>query len=1093
MLKYNYSLNISSNKKRLFLDDIYISPDLAFVSGTSSTINSCQYGERVVIDSPDFPGNLYSDVTYKKTVKRNGYVMVPLTLPVHLAKIVNDEGDIVNMYYVEYKGNTYYSKIGTKTFIINGVEYVSSDISTLEIMDIVYVEDNKLIVNGITYDATINNKSQLLLHDISGKPFLPYNSWDMSNITSASTYVDKLFIGNNYPQILNCNSITYYGHMAYAMYCGEKYYFEYLKDESGSTIGYGVIVDGEQFLFGNDEDFNIYDETDYYETIESIVDNDMTSSELPDHKLYIIINDSKCLIHFEPCQIRNSGIICIETESANIPIQVNDIITVKSTEPTTELVVKYESNGDGYVYFNGKRYDVIKNLCDSVNIGGGDFILNIESAGTNSNIESITIGDGSKMYFEIIPNDSGKIAKKVEFVNNKWQYINSVQLSGNTKVVIYGESQDINVDEHDGVQLDDYKAQVRHYDNIINDGEGDNSIDLSYDYVIANTQERHKLIVINVVGNNKFLCIPDVSPYLYVERGLEDMKFEILDSIVGKSFVIELIDNRFGRKDLYFDTWLKDAYDFLIGDYANIGTSTYDLSNIIYNLKMFLMVSSFEFPIKLSNTITNKLMYDDLVIDKIYPIEEEKAINRIVDMEKDLYEPIDVNPNNGFNLPVKTITFNFHFRTRDLDTWKIIDDDGELNGQKMSANYEYCNYFITDYYPYYNYVRRSGAFSENSFKYLINNSDLLGFLWFTTDDVKMGAPKLKKSFLRLTYFDSKNPEKQNMLGTSTIYFDCDRYFDSINRRYDKDGTKLHYELASNSRQPDRSGNNSNVDNIPVNGITEPGVTKECFHIVSGSTNLFRLAVGESELKLDSRIVVKDRYSNMSTSSEGYNAYILKEFANKNKKQTIYMKAEFFHAGLGIKIPMIIPTKKDGNDEYSAINTWDENTYNDFISGYDLNSVFDRLYIPLTIEYLKSERKFVYSIGEENNYLNTISTRFVNFTTEPGRYNSITGEPENDNNSRRIATTFRAPLKVLSLNHDYVFSIYRYNSSGYVSPSYFDREIIELTDTDYTYKISFRKKEALSEITDEEVKNNYIIEQIDNGWIFNLFELKIKPQ
>ena len=64
---------------------------------------------------------------------------------------------------------------------------------------------------------------------------------------------------------------------------------------------------------------------------------------------------------------------------------------------------------------------------------------------------------------------------------------------------------------------------------------------------------------------------------------------------------------------------------------------------------------------------------------------------------------------------------------------------------------------------------------------------------------------------------------------------------------------------------------------------------------------------------------------------------------------------------------------------------------------------------------------------------------------------------------------------------------------YGQPIHHAYHLQQTNDTDYTYKISFRKKEALSEITDEEVKNNYIIEQIDNGWIFNLFELKIKPQ
>lgn len=82
-----------------------------------------------------------------------------------------------------------------------------------------------------------------------------------------------------------------------------------------------------------------------------------------------------------------------------------------------------------------------------------------------------------------------------------------------------------------------------------------------------------------------------------------------------------------------------------------------------------------------------------------------------------------------------------------------------------------------------------------------------------------------------------------------------------------------------------------------------------------------------------------------------------------------MKAEFFHAGLGIKIPMVIPTVSGSS--YDAISEWTEDKYKDFKRGYDLNSVFRRLYIPIQIEYSKELKKFVYSISNTNNYLNAI--------------------------------------------------------------------------------------------------------------------------
>lgn len=1231
MLKFNYSLNISSNEKQLFLDDLYISQDLSFISGTTTNVNSCTVGEKLTVRSTYFPNDLTANVISQTMVKRNGYILVPLTLPVHTAKIVDDYGDLVEMKYVEHNGNTYYAYVGEDTFLINGIEYSASDISTLEIMDRVYVEDDKIVVDGITYDVLINKSSTPVFNDQSGEPFLHYESWDITNVTSSSTYVDKLLIGNAFNNMVECNSVTYYGHMAYTVYGGEKYYIEYFKDESGTTNGCGVTIDGDEYILTDDPDFNIYNINDYY-TLEDTPVNNETNNVVQSIRPQIEINGAKSLIYFEPCQISDSGILCVETKAPNIPILLNDRITIKSTNPSTELVVKYvdDSKDNGYVYLNGRKYDVIKNLCDTIKLGGRDFILDIESAGTESNIESTTMLDGSKMYFKVSVVDenevSRKIAKKVEHVNGEWQYVNTVQYSGETRNVIYSGSTSIDVDEHDGVQLDGYKAMVMHYENTYEQDSDTGGTINSYDYIVANTPQEYRLIVINTVGNNKFLCVPDINPYLYGKEGTKEMVIDTLYSIVGNDFVIQKRDNMFGVMDLYFDTWLKEAYD------VSGGTSSYELSEMFGEVGVFLRNSYFELPVTLSNVTSNKSRYDELVIGNYYPPEEEKAINKLTDMEKDMYSPVFLNRMVNEFLPVKTISFNLHFRTRDLSTWKVIEDEGTYNpdslpenvvvNDELSADFQYCNYFITDYYPYHDYfnteyveandiegvsgatweqgryspetgsadtywydssVRLQGfiiltegqklrihskskgycfyiyrynmdgsfnsfdweekynytltyeggvkyrillrksigfnefdtirpsdsskyefltmdyGFNKDKFSSLLSNSDLLGFLWFTTDDVKMGAEKLKKSFLRLTFFDSKNPEKQNMLGTSTLYFDYGRYFNTINRTFDKEENKFHYELTEKSWQLDRTGNDTNIDIIPVYGRSEPSTTKECFYLDdNGTTNIDSLAVGEYQLKLDSRIVVSDRYENVFTSSEGFYAYILKEFADKKKEQTIYMKAEFFHAGIGVKIPMLIPTRKNDNNEYVAIKNdeWTEDVYKEFISGYDLNSVFDRLYVPITIKYSEKHRKFIYFVGDEGCYSDVVGSRYIEFTTEPGRYNNETGEKQDNyinDYHQRIPYRLTAPIKVSSLNDDYVFTIYKYKLDGTYEKSYYrDITYIELKDINYQYSIAFSHRDDNNQISQEEVQNNYIIENTNSDWVFNLFELKIKP-
>ena len=119
-------------------------------------------------------------------------------------------------------------------------------------------------------------------------------------------------------------------------------------------------------------------------------------------------------------------------------------------------------------------------------------------------------------------------------------------------------------------------------------------------------------------------------------------------------------------------------------------------------------------------------------------------------------------------------------------------------------------------------------------------------------------------------------------------------------------------------------------------------------------------------RLDSRLVVSDRYTS-TTSSEGFYTYIIKEFADRLKPQIVYMKAEFFHAGVGVKIPMVLATDKSKN----AIKDWNLDKLNTFKEGYELSEVYDRLYIPITISYNRNMRQYVYEISNTNNYLNSV--------------------------------------------------------------------------------------------------------------------------
>ena len=343
MLKYSYSINSSSDTEEVNLNDLYISPDLSFVSGTSENINTFPIGSTLWVRSPYFPQDYPINVKSTGIVKRNGYVLVPTKLQVQEARLLigGNESSATTMYYVEYNGNTYYESTTTGKFTINGVDYSRDGNSyILEIMSPVYIEDNKIIVDGITYNALVNNSGDLSVTDFTGIPFAYEALWDVSNVTSGATIVEKIYIGDNEKNNIECKSVTYYGHMAYVVYDDEKEYINYFYDENGNITGCGVIVDDTEFtcdaLYNNHDISHGFNNINIYDINEYSTDDSGQS--------FMTIYDDQYLIYFEPCDIQGSGLICLETVDNYLSILKYDRITIKSNEYSAELKVRSDND-----------------------------------------------------------------------------------------------------------------------------------------------------------------------------------------------------------------------------------------------------------------------------------------------------------------------------------------------------------------------------------------------------------------------------------------------------------------------------------------------------------------------------------------------------------------------------------------------------------------------------------------------------------------------------------------------------------------------------------------------------------------------------
>ena len=245
-----------------------------------------------------------------------------------------------------------------------------------------------------------------------------------------------------------------------------------------------------------------------------------------------------------------------------------------------------------------------------------------------------------------------------------------------------------------------------------------------------------------------------------------------------------------------------------------------------------------------------------------------------MDLEKDVYYPV-IKDDNGFS-DVYTLKFNLHFREHRGDNW-LVDGNSFWNGVKQE---------------------KSGISIDNQITG-DGVSDLLCFLDFNNNDIRYQKNKLKKSFLRLSFYDSMNPANQNMLGYSTIFLDSGNLFSKYVRYFETDG----YKMIGYDK------NNYGIYNIDNNAKKGIRVDREYSF--------------DEEHRLSSQFVVKNK--NTSTaSSEGFYLYLWKD--NESVlPQDLYMKVEFNHAGYGRTIPFMMPywDKQKWNNEKSGIKTFDK--------------------------------------------------------------------------------------------------------------------------------------------------------------------------
>lgn len=335
------------------------------------------------------------------------------------------------------------------------------------------------------------------------------------------------------------------------------------------------------------------------------------------------------------------------------------------------------------------------------------------------------------------------------------------------------------------------------------------------------------------------------------------------------------------------------------------------------NIFIYIEKPLYRISIPLSVNFETNTYQSDILNEQYVEDERNKSINKIIDMEKDVYHPVIWDSENedyvdGINKEVEKIVFNLHFRQHRGDDWlvepdtywngcyvdttnnkiKFIDEVGELEYKG-----KYPNYFS------YNQIAIDES-EKDIYKdiYRSKQSDLLTYLGFENSDVRYQKNKLSRSFIRIMFYDSMNPCNQNLLYYSTIFVDSGKLFGKyIKYIEDTPYNSVVYETNEETEIETINAEDSQTKLVGIRVDREPtgDLLKDEDDVAFNNIDQVE------ELRLSCQFTVQDKFQS-NASSDGFYLYLWKDNETGVIPTDIYMKVEFNHAGYGRTIPFMMP-------------------------------------------------------------------------------------------------------------------------------------------------------------------------------------------
>ena len=382
---------------------------------------------------------------------------------------------------------------------------------------------------------------------------------------------------------------------------------------------------------------------------------------------------------------------------------------------------------------------------------------------------------------------------------------------------------------------------------------------------------------------------------------------------------IELMPLRFNMNNYYYS--VAEEYDD-----ENI-FRLFNSTEIVRSLQYYVVPANLSVPIEYN--LLQQQTITDLFSDEI----KSKIIPDFIDMEKYMFEPA---MDGSGEIMADELVFNLHFRQRDMQYVKVETPTPEIFKTAVPSDRSVLTHagYLTPKYVFYDHEYYEKVYDDawntnddtgwnNEEFTALTRSDLIGALNFNNDDVRYQKMKLKKSFIRLSFYDSDNPLTQQLLYYSTIFLDSGDLFG---------------KFVKNRATPDG----------------------KYFGVFDGAD------IEDEEKRLSTRFSVKNKY-NTDKSSEGFYLYLFgSEFPKTGEPKDVYMKVEFNHAGYGRTLPFIKPPLS-GQRIIS--------------NGIRFDRYFESLYIKLSAKYKPyGDCNYIYYVDENDGGAITydMSTRTINF-------------------------------------------------------------------------------------------------------------------